>query len=192
MNVVTPDEIRAIADYELGRDAFRKRILAIKRARRIAVGDHLTFLFENHDTVLYQIQEMIRVERIVEPAAIAHEIKTYNELIPRDHELTATLLIEYQDAAVRDRKLKELLGLEKHVVMSVDGIGSTRAVFDDRQISAERLSSVHYIRFPLGDEMVEAIRPGAQVEISVDHETLHCSASLTDEQISALAEDLRA
>jgi len=153
---VSPSEIKSLGDYELARESFRKRVFSVKDARRVRVGEHLTFLFENHDTVLYQIQEMLRVERITEPAAIAHEIRTYNDLIAGPDELVATLLVEYEEPGERARMLHELVGLERHVGFAVAGHPQAAAVFDAAQIADEKISSVHYVRFPLGRERAAA------------------------------------
>ncbi len=190
MRPVTPAEIQTLADYEIGRPALRQRILETKAARRIAVGDHLTLLFENHETVRYQIQEMLRVERITNPAAIAHEIDTYNELIAGRDELKATLLIEYEDPEERDRRLQELVGLERHLHLDVPGVGSCSATFDDRQISLERISSVHYVVFALGPSLATATREEAEMVVRVDHPRLDVRAVLTAVQAAALREDL--
>lgn len=190
MNPVTPAEIQSLQDYELSRPALRKRMMDVKAARRVAIGDHLTLLFENHDTVLYQIQEMLRVERIAEPAAIAHEIATYNDLVGGSDEICATLLIEYADPAHRDARLRQLLGLEKHLALIVEGAGECRAQFDTRQMSEERISSVHYLQFELGKQLADAIRAGASVELQVDHPKMSERARLTSAQLAALVEDL--
>jgi hypothetical protein len=190
MNRVTPAEIKALADYELARDAFRKRVLEVKDARRVRVGKHLTFLFENHDTVLYQIQEMLRVERIIEPKAIAHEIRTYNDLIAGPDELVATLLVEYEDADERTRMLRDLVGLDRHVSLIVDGHAPCLAVFDEAQMSEQKISSVHYVRFPLGKEGAEALRGGAGATLVVDHPRMSERAVLDAEKLAALRLDL--
>jgi hypothetical protein len=190
MRKVTPADIQEAADYEIGRAALRTRILAIKAARRVAIGDHLTVLFENHDTVRYQIQEMLRIERITDRAAIRHEIDTYNELVAGPDELRATLLIEYEDAAERDRWLRALLGLERHLHLVVPGVGECRARFDDRQISSDRISSVHYVTFALGPRLATAIREGAGVVVHVDHPRLEAQAELSVTQLAAVREDL--
>ena len=190
MKRVTPGEIKSLGDYELARDAFRKRVLVVKDARRVRVGEHLTFLFENHDTVLYQIQEMLRVERITEPAAIAHEIRTYNDLIAGPDELVATLLVEYEDPGQRARMLRELVGLERHVQLVVSGTAAVPAQFDAAQLADEKISSVHYVRFALGRERAQALAGGAAVEIVVDHARMSARATLTPPQLAALREDL--
>ncbi len=115
MRPIAVSEIKNLVEYELERETWRPQVMALKDRRRIRVGDHLTFLFENRDTVRYQIQEMLRIERIVKPAEVAHEVETYNELIPAAGELSACLLIEYESPEERDIRLRELLGLEDHI-----------------------------------------------------------------------------
>ena len=190
MKLVTAEEIQSLVDYDRERADLRRRMIAVKARRRVGVGANLTILFENHDTVLYQIQEMLHIEKISDPDAIAHEMRTYNELIAEGDELGATLLIEYEDPAERDERLRELLGLEQHVWLAVDGVGECRAEFDTRQVSAKRISSVHYLRFPLGGDLADAIRNGALPEIVVDHPSLSEQTLLTPDQAAALAEDL--
>jgi hypothetical protein len=192
MKPVDISEIRSLPDYERERDDFRKHILAIKAPRRVIVGDNLTFLFENRDTVRYQVQEMLRVERITEPAAIAHEVATYNELVPGRDELRATLLIEFEDAAERAVMLRALVGLESHVKLEIDGCDPCAAVFDERQMSPDKISSVHYIRFPLGKERAAALRGGAAAEVVTDHPRLSARTALSAVQRAALADDLGA
>jgi len=192
MKPVDVSEIRSLADYERERDEFRKRVLTVKEPRRVTVGNHLTFLFENRDTVLYQIQEMLRVERISDPAAVAHEVETYNELVPGRDELTATLLIEFEDASERAVMLRALVGLERHVKLEVDGCDPCPAVFDERQMAPDKISSVHYIRFPLGKERAAALRRGAAAEVVTDHPRLSARSALSAAQRAALAEDLAA
>jgi hypothetical protein len=145
------------------------------------------FLFENRDTVRYQIQEMMRIERLQTPHEIAHEVKTYNELIPGPRELSASLLIEYETPAERDIWLRALLGLEHHIWFEAGGQRSS-ARFDDRQISTDRLSSVQYIKFQLSPQQVEAFPRGAS--IVVDHPKYPASQELTPEQLQELAADL--
>ncbi len=190
MKKIAPSDIRSNADYALARDEVRARVMAVKRARRVHLGEHLTVLFENRDTMLYQIQEMMRVEGIEDPKAISHEIATYNELVPGSNELKATLLVEYSEAAERDKALKELVGLQDAVTLQVGDASPVLAMFDDRQISDGRLSSVHYITFDLGESNAAAIRAGAAVSLHVCHPALTVSTVLTGEQLVALREDL--
>jgi hypothetical protein len=187
MRLVEVSEIKNIAEYELVRPAWRPQIMALKDRRRICLGEHLTLLFENHETVLYQIQEMLRIERIVKPKEIAHEVTTYNELIPADRELSATLLIEYDTSAERAVRLRELLGLEDHLWLEVAGRRS-RARFDDRQMSPERLSSVQYLKFQLSPEQVTEFPQGAK--LIVDHPQYRAECALAARHLRELAQDL--
>jgi hypothetical protein len=192
MKRVDISEIRSLADYERERGEFRRHVLAIKEPRRVTVGSHLTFLFENRETVRYQVQEMLRVEQITDPAAVAHEVETYNELVPGRDELTATLLIEFEDAAERAVMLRALVGLERHVKLEIEGCDPCAAAFDERQMSPDKISSVHYIRFPLGKERAAALKSGAAAELVTDHPRLSARSALSAVQRAALAEDLSA
>ena len=187
MKPVKISEITNIADYELERPALRERVIALKDRRRITVGGHLTFLFENRDTVRYQIQEMMRIERLVKPADIQHEVDTFNELIPGPNELSATLLVEYPTPEERDVKLRELLGLENHVLLRVADMPATKARFDTRQIATDRISSVQFIRFALSPDQIARWNEGAA--IIVDHPAFKAEHPLTPAELSELAVD---
>ncbi len=188
MRPIELSEVCNIAEYEGLRKQWRPQVMALKERRRIAVGEHLTFLFENRETVRYQIQEMMRIERITEPEAIAHEVATYNELIPQPGELSATLLIEYASAEERDVKLRELLGLEKHIWLAVNGTARIPARFDERQIATDRLSSVQYVKFRLSEEQVERWRQG--VSLICDHPAYRAERVLTKAELEELGQDL--
>ena len=164
MRPIAVSEIKNLVEYELERETWRPLVMALKERRRIRVGDHLTFLFENRDTVRYQIQEMLRIERIVKPAEVAHEVETYNELIPAAGELSACLLIEYESAEERDIRLRELLGLENHIWLA-----GAQARFDDRQISTDRISAVQYVKFPLTPEQAAQFPSGAKLVVDHPH-----------------------
>src|ERR1700730_17200407 len=168
------DDILPLADYERLRAILRPLFIHEKERRRLAVGSHLSFIFENAQTSWYQIEEMIRSERMIDGAAIQHEIDTYNELIPGPGELVATLLIEYSDAAEREAALRRLVGLERHLWL---GLGAKKipASFDDRQMSTEKISAVQFVRFSLqgvsGPELLELARKG-EAAIVADHPSL--------------------
>ena len=149
---VIRSELLDIAAYEQARPALRDAVLALKARRRVLVGPHFNFIFENHTTVHYQIQEMMRVERIVNEPAIAHELKTYNALLPPIGGLSATLLLEYQSPQAREENLPKLLGLENHVWLQVGGLPPLPARFEETQIGTKRISSVQYLSFEL-DQM---------------------------------------
>ena len=182
MKRVNRQEILDYVTYEEQRDKLRKKIMKIKDLRRINVGGVLSFLFENTDTVRYQIQEMVRVERIVKETDILHEIKTYNELLGNSGELGCTLLIEIDDSEERQEKLIQWLDLPNHLYLSLEDGSRIRASFDERQIGDSRLSSVQYIKFDTGGKI--------PVTIGSDLPLLKSETTFTVEQQKALSEDL--
>ncbi|MDP6430783.1 MAG: DUF3501 family protein [SAR324 cluster bacterium] len=182
MKRVTRQEILDYVTYEEQRDKFRKKIMKIKELRRINVAGVLSFLFENTDTVRYQIQEMMRVECIVKETDIQHEINTYNELLGDSGELGCTLFIEIDDPDKRDEKLHQWLELPKHLFLSLEDESKIRASFDEKQIGDARLSSVQYIKFNTGGE--------TPVAIGSDLPLFKAETTLTADQKKALSEDL--
>jgi hypothetical protein len=189
MELVQFEQLKNIAEYEIERESWRPVVMSIKDRRRVRVGGHLTFLFENRETVRYQIQEMMRIERIVKPEDIKHELEVYNELLPGPGQLSATLLIEYETPELRAVWLRELLGLENHIWIEVPGTPRAKATFDDRQIASDRISSVQYIKFQLSPEQVELFPQGAAIVVT--HPKYDKSHSLTAEQLVELKKDLR-
>jgi hypothetical protein len=184
MNPVERSEIVDYQTYEDGRDAFRAEVLATKAPRRIHVGEHLTFLFENATTVRYQVQEMMRAEQIVREADIQHELATYNELLGGPGELGCTLLIELEDEAQRSEKLAAWRDLPRHLYALLDDGERVGASFDERQVGERRLSSVQYLKFRVNGR--------APVALGVDHPALKVETRLDDAQRAALAADLAA
>ena len=184
MRRVGRDEIVDHVTYGEIREAFRARVLDAKAPRRVHLGEHLTLLFENALTVRYQVQEMMRAEQIVREADVQHELDTYNELLGGDGELGATLLIEIEDPAVRDVKLREWWALPEHVYLGLADGTRVGARFDPRQRGGDRVSSVQYLKFDVGGR--------TPVAAGVDLPGLALEVRLTDEQRRALAEDLAA
>ena len=182
MKPVERTEIVDYVTYDEGRDAFRDEVMAAKARRRVHLGEYLTLLFENHLTVRYQIQEMMRAERIVKEADIRREIETYNELLGGEGEIGCTLLIEIADPAVRDVKLVEWLRLPERCYMLLEDGTRAWAKFDERQRGEGRLSSVQYLKFDTGGK--------APVATGVDMPELQLETVLTAEQRKALSEDL--
>jgi hypothetical protein len=174
-----------LVDYQTWadrRESVLEEILAAKRLRRVHVGDSLTILFENADTVRYQVQEMMRVERIVRESDILHELATYNELLGAAGELGTTLLVEIEDPAQRDAKLRRWTDLPAHVYVRLEDGRRIRARADDRQQSEGRLSSVQYLKFPTGGAVPLAV--------GTDHPELTAETVLSAEQRRALREDM--
>jgi len=182
VNTVQRDEIIDYQAYNERRDEIRRDVMDIKQARRVHLGKYLTFLFETHDTVYYQIQEMMRAEQIVREADIQHEIETYNELLGGRGELGCTLLIEIDDPAQRPSLLRQWLELPKHLYAKTESGKKTYARFDERQVGEDRLSSVQYLKFDTGGE--------APVAIGSDLPQLKEEALLSEAQRHALAQDL--
>jgi len=182
-----PVERSEIVDYQTYgelRDDIRRNVMAEKDSRRIHVGSHLTFLFETHATIRYQIQEMMRAEQIVKEAEIEHELRTYNELLGGPGELGSTLLIELDDPAARAVKLEQWLDLPKHVYAKLADGTRVRPTYDRRQVGEARLSSVQYLKFAVGSV--------APVALGCDHADpeLRHEAGLSDAQRAALQKDL--
>src|ERR1700730_18397906 len=157
MKRVERNEVMGFADYETIRDRFRSRVIEEKRARRVIVGDKVSAVFENHDTVLLQIQEMLRTERISREAAIQHEIDTYNGHIPGKDELFATVMIEIGDKDERDVFLAKARGFEKHVALVVDG-ERVGAQWEKTRELEDRASAVNYLRFSLSPKAAAHLR----------------------------------
>jgi hypothetical protein len=189
---VERNEILKIGEYEAVREPFRARVIAEKKARRVAFGPLATAVFENHDTVLMQIQEMIRTERITREGAILHEIETYNQLIPGDGELSATVMLEIDDRDAREKFLNAAAGIHEHIAIEVDGERS-RARWDERLIIPGRASAVLYLKFPLSGEALHKIKTGkAKVALVADHPAYQARAELPPAALKSLAEDLDA
>jgi len=185
-------EVLNLYEYETLRSAFRDRVIELKRRRRVPVGRYLSFVFENRDTVLFQIQEMCRVERIVGPAKIAEEVEVYNALLPGPGELSATMLIEIEDKREVQPVLDKLMGIDVrgYVRMQV-GPRLVPGVFEAGHSDEERgkISAVHFVRFPL-PEAARRTFGEAPVWLIVDHPNEQGRTRLGDETKASLAEDL--
>jgi hypothetical protein len=190
MKKVEPTEILDLTAYEKIRPGFLERMIELKRPRRVHVGEILCFIFENRDTVIFQIQEMTRAERSVSDAAVAAEVAVYNELVPRDHELSATLMIEIPNQTSIRPQLDRLIGIDEHVHLDI-GDESVRATFDDKQFQEDRVSAVQYIRFPLGRNLATRFRdPSVSVELRVDHPNYAGKTAIEGEARASLSDDL--
>ncbi len=189
MKPVERGEILELQKYEEVREHFRRRIIEEKRRRRVLLGEHMSVLFENHDTVLFQIQEMLRTERITREDAILHEIATYNELVPGPHELSATIFLEYPDATERERMLTLLFGIESKFYVEV-GEARVRVIGDDRNDRTDRTLAVHYVKFPLGEALTRALLDGsATITVGVDHPHYQAAVQLGEAALQSLRRD---
>ncbi len=192
MQEIRFDEVKNLYEYEKVREAFRRDIIALKVRRRVAVGDRLSFLFENRRTVLFQIQEMIRAERIVADERIQDEIDVYNELIPGPGELSATMMIEIEEKSRVKPELDRFMGIDSGRSVWLQ-VGRDRAIagrFEAGHSKEDKLAAVHFVRFALPDAAREAF--GREpVAIVVEHPHYRARAELPPEVRAALLEDLR-
>lgn len=190
MKQVERSEILELGEYEEVREQFRRRVIELKRLRRVALGANFTVLFENRDTVLYQIQEMIRTERITREDAILHEIETYNELLPGTDEISATIFIEFPEKRERERMLAALAGVEGKFHLDVEGARIV-AQNETRGVLPDRTTAVHYVKFILGAEAARALRSTrATAVLGVDHPAYRAESILLRRTLEELAHDL--
>lgn len=191
MNKLTHADLWKLEDYARERNAFRARVLAHKQHRRVHLGAHLTLLFEDRLTVQYQVQEMLRIERIFEHQAIAEELDTYNPLIPDGSNLKATLLIEYDDVEVRKRELQNLRGIEHQIAMRVGDAAPVKAIADEdlERSNESKTSAVHFLRFELSPAMSAALRAGADLSLSAEHPHYRVAVTIAEPMRSALIAD---
>ncbi len=193
MKKIELSDVKNIYEYEKVRPAMRQRIIDLKRHRRVHVGPHLSLLFENRETVLFQIQEMCRAERIVDNARVQDEIDVYNELIPGDRELSATLFIEVEDPDRIKELLDRFMGIDsgEHVWIQIGKEHVIAGRFEAGHSDEERgkLSAVHFVKFSFTPEQVRAFRD-ADVYLVVDHPAERTRVRLPDEVKASLLEDL--
>ena len=191
MKPLSVDEIQDLQQYELSRPDFRRRIMELKGRRRVALGPLMTLVFENRDTVRFQIQEMLRVERIVLPDKVQHEIDTYNELLPGPGQVAATLFIEITESSRVQSVLDGFIGLEEpgHLSLRIGSVAYP-AIFAPGQSREDRISAVHYIRFGPGEEGARALAAGAPAVLQVAHGGYEARQDLSGETIRELRADL--
>ena len=188
---VTLDDVVGLERYEAIRDDVRRRVIALKKARRVSVGPELTFVFENHETVYFQIQEMLRAERITDLDAVRAELAVYNALLPAPGELSATLLIEITDQSDVAERLLTFLGLDECVALMV-GDRRVAAEFEPGRSREDKLSAVQYVRFVLPPAARAAFAdPSETVRLVVDHPNYRHETAITGEVRASLAADLQ-
>jgi uncharacterized protein DUF3501 len=193
MNKLSVGDLLSLERYARERAAFRTKVLEHKRARQLAVGPNSTWLFEDRLTVQYQVQEMLRAERIFEPEGIEEELSSYNPLIPDGTNWKATLLIEFPDEQERRRELSKLKGIEDRCWVQVSGQERVFAIADEdlERENDEKTSSVHFLRFELTPAMITALRGGAPLGVGVDHDHYrHAVATVSEATRKALTADL--
>ena len=193
MKKLVRDDLYSLEKYADVRTEFRSKVLAHKRNRKVAIGNHATLYFEDRLTMQYQVQEMLRVERIFESSGIQQELDAYNPLIPDGHNFKATFMIEYADVEERKKALTRLIGIEDKVWVAAEGVERVYAIADedmDRE-TQDKTSSVHFLRFELNQKMTSAIRQGFDFGFGIDHaEYTHANYPLTKDIQKSLAADL--
>jgi hypothetical protein len=183
------DDILGRERYGTEREAIRRRIIAYKRTRRVAVGDRLTLVFEDRATIWYQTQEMLWVEHITDLDAIREELAVYNQLLPAPAELSATLLIEIEDQNRVKDELNRLVGIDEHVTLEV-GPDRIAARFEEGRQTAERISAVQYVRFPLARETRARLAAGTPLALVVAHPAYRARVELPEPVRAGLAAEV--
>jgi hypothetical protein len=193
MNRLARSDLMSLEQYSIGRKEFRTRVLAHKKNRIVSVGPNATWCFEDRLTVQYQVQEMLRVERIFEAQGIQDELEAYNPLIPDGSNWKATFLIEFPDAEERRVRLTGLRGIEDRCWVQVQGCDPVHAIADEdlERENDEKTSAVHFLRFELTTEMANRVKAGVAINIGIDHPNYtHEIRPLPDDVRKSLATDL--
>jgi Protein of unknown function (DUF3501) len=193
MPKIERESLMTLEAYAKARKDFRTKVIAHKKSRSVHLGPHVTLLFEDELTIRYQVQEMLRIEKIFEEAGIQDELDAYNPLVPDGSNLKATMLIEYEDAQERASALARMKGIEDRVWVQVEGLARVHAIADedlDRE-NEEKTSSVHFVRFELSREMVAALKYGMALAMGIDHPAYTVTLeALPAEKRAALVKDL--
>lgn len=190
---ITPENLMSLEAYSKFRKTRKTEVIAHRKLRSVQVGEHLNLQFESETTIRYQIQEMLRIEKIFEEDGIRQEIDAYTPLMPDGANWKATMLIEYPDVNERKRELARLIGVEDRVFIEVEGQVRVYAIADedmDRE-NDEKTSAVHFVRFELTPPMCAAVKAGANVKLGCDHTNYPAHVTISPESLSSLAGDLK-
>lgn len=191
-NQITRADLMSLEQYAEKRPEFRQRVLAHKKHRQVMLGPNATLYFEDRLTLLYQIQEMLRIEKVFEAAGINEELEAYNPMIPTGRNFKATFMIEYTDVEVRAAQLEKMVGIEDLVWMQIDGFDKAWSIADeDLERSTEaKTSAVHFLRFEISDEMAEALKNGAEWSVGVQHPVYTYEVAIEGDYRENLSNDL--
>jgi Protein of unknown function (DUF3501) len=193
MDKLTRETLFSLEKYAEVRDDFRAEVMAHKRDRRLALGTNATLYFEDRLTMQYQVQEMLRIERIFEAAGIAEELDAYNPLIPDGNNWKATFMVEFPDVAERREMLQKLVGIEDHVWMQVDEFEKIRPIADQdlERDTESKTSAVHFLQFDLRKEQIDALKDGASLAAGIDHAAYQVEVRPVPDNVrAALLKDL--
>lgn len=192
MNQLTRADLMSLEQYSEQRKTFREKVMAHKIPRQIAIGPNASLYFEDRLTIQYQIQEMLRVERIFEAKGIEEELEAYNPLIPEGYNWKATLMLEFPNPEERKAWLAKLLGLERQTWVQVQGFDPVFAIANEDlpRETTEKTAAVHFMRFELSREMIAAVKADAGISMGINHPQYNYSTELTEASRLSLAADL--
>lgn len=190
---ITPESLMGLEAYSKYRKAHKAEVMAHRKLRSVALGEHITLQFESELTIRYHIQEMLRIEKIFEEEGISQEIEVYAPLVPDGGNWKATMLIEYPDENERKRELARLIGVEDRMFVEVEGMARVYAIADEdlERDNDEKTSAVHFVRFELTPAMRAAVKAGASVKLGCDHTNYPAHTSIAPEALASLASDLK-
>ena len=190
---ITRDSLMTLEAYSKARNDIKAQVITHRRLRSVALGEHITVQFEDEKTVRYQIQEMLRVEKIFDEDGIKQEIEAYMPLVPDGSNWKATMLIEYPDVHERKRELARLIGVEDRLFVEVEGHERTYAIADEdlERENDEKTSAVHFVRFEFPKAAKDAVRAGAQVKLGCDHTNYPAHVLIAPDTLASLAGDLK-
>lgn len=193
MKQLTRNDLYSLEKYSEIKTDFRARVMEHKKHRRVPVGEHATLYFEDALTMQYQVQEMLRLERMFEPEAIQDELDVYNPLIPNGSNWKATFMVEYDDVEERKKALAQLIGIENTVWVRVGNFDKVFAIANEDldRTAPDKTSAVHFMRFELTAEMVAAVKQGAAIKAGIDHPAYKREIELPEDKRDSLAGDLR-
>jgi hypothetical protein len=190
---ITPESLMTLEAYTKYRKTHKQEVMAHRKLRSVRLGENINLQFESETTIRYQIQEMLRIEKIFEEEGILQEIEAYAPLMPDGNNWKATMLLEYPDVNERKRELGRLIGVEDRMFVEVEGQNRVYAIADedlDRE-NDEKTSAVHFVRFELTPTMCAAVKAGAGVKLGCDHTNYPAHTQITAESLASLAGDLR-
>ena len=193
MQTLTRENLMGLEQYAAVRPTFRAEVMAHKRDRQVAIGPYATLYFEDRLTMQYQVQEMLRIERIFEAEAIAEELAAYNPLIPDGGNLKCTAMLEFGDVDVRRERLAKLVGIENLVWLRVEGYDKVYAIANEdlERSTEEKTSAVHFMRFELTAGMIDTVKQGAAIAMGIEHEAYTHTVDAVPENVRrSLASDL--
>jgi hypothetical protein len=192
IQTITRDDLMSLEQYAEKRDAFRQQVLAHKKHRQVALGPNATLYFEDRLTLLYQIQEMLRIEKVFEADGINEELEAYNPLLPGGRNFKATFMIEYPDAEIRAAQLSKMVGIEDLVWMQIGTRDKIWSIADEdlERSTEKKTSAVHFLRFEIDDEMARDLKSGSAWSIGVQHAVYTYQTTVTGDTRNSLLNDL--